>query len=289
MKLTEIFKKNKNIIIGAIHFPPLFGYPEFPGFDVCLKNALEDLKAFEDGGVDGIIIENNYDTPHKIFVEKETIDLMTELGREIKQKTKLPLGVSVLWNDYKAALTIAKEIEGQFIRVPVFVDNVKTSYGDIFANPKEILTYRKKIQAEDIKLFTDIHVKHADLLDKKTIEQSAQEAVNFGSDALIITGKWTGDAPNMEELKRLRNKIVDFPILVGSGADKSNIKDLLAYADGAIVSTSLKMGSSEKNEVNVKSWKQRIDEKKVEEMVREIVVDKKTSRYDWWCVSVMWY
>jgi len=267
MKLTEIFKKNKNIIIGAIHFPPLFGYPEFPGFDVCLKNALEDLKAFEDGGVDGIIIENNYDTPHKILVEKETIHLMIELSKEIKRKTELPLGVSVLWNDYEAALTIAKEIGGQFIRVPVFVDNVKTNYGDIFANPKEILEYRKKIEAEDIKLFTDIHVKHAELLDKKTIEESAQEAINSGSDALIITGKWTGDAPNMEELERLRNEIVDLPILIGSGAAQDNIKNLFRYADGAIVSTSLKQGNNDDKEINVKSWKQRIDKKKVKELL----------------------
>lgn len=270
MKLNKIFKKNKNIIIGALHFPPLFGYPEFPGFDICLKNALEDLKAFENGGVDGIIIENNYDTPHKIFVEKETIDLMTKLGKEIKSKTKLPLGVSVLWNDYKAALIIAKEIGGQFIRVPVFVDNVKTGYGDIFANTKEILEYREKMKAEDIKLFTDIHVKHAELLDKKTIEESAKEAIDFGSDALIITGKWTGDAPNLDELNRVRNKIGDFPILIGSGADKDNIKDLCNYADGVIVSTSLKEGNNDNKEINVKSWKQRIDEKKVEEIAKEI-------------------
>ena len=143
MSFNKMFKKNKNIIIGAIHFPPLFGYSEFPGLDVCLKNALEDLKAFEYGGVDGIIIENNYDIPHKILVEKETIDLMIKLGKEIKNKTTLPLGVSVLWNDCKAALLISKEIKAEFIRVPVFIDDVKTNYGDIFANPKEILEYRK--------------------------------------------------------------------------------------------------------------------------------------------------
>ncbi len=268
--LHTIFKKNKNIVIGAIHFSPLFGYPEFPGFDVCLKNALEDLKAFEDGGVDGIIIENNYDTPHKILVEKETIHLMIELGKEIKSKTKLPLGVSVLWNDYKAALTIAKEIGGQFIRVPVFVDNVRTNYGDIFANPKEILEYRKKIDAENIKLFTDIHVKHAQLLDKKTIEESAQEAIISGSDALIITGKWTGDAPNMEELERLRNTVADFPIFVGSGTAQDSVKDLFKYADGAIVSTSLKEGNIKDNEINVKVWKQRINKDKVVRLMEKI-------------------
>lgn len=267
--LEKIFGKNKNIIIGAIHFPPLFGYPEYPGFDMALEYALQDLKAFEDGGVDAIFIENNYDTPHKIFVEKETVDLMIKLGKEIKNKTNLPLGVSVLWNDYKAALLIAKEIGGQFIRVPVFVDNVKTNYGDIFAEPKEILEYRKKIEAENIKLFTDIHVKHAELLNKNTIEESAQEAIRCGSNALIITGKWTGDAPKVDELRRVRNIVGDFPILIGSGADEDNIKNLLEYANGVIISTSLKEGEIKENEINIKTWKQRIDKNKVINLIKK--------------------
>lgn len=268
--LIEIFKKEKNIIIGAIHFAPLLGYPDYPGFEITLNNALKDLIAFEEGGADGVIIENNYDIPHKIFVDKETVGLMTQLGREIKSKTKIPVGISVLWNDYKSALTIAKNIGAQFIRVPVFVDNVHTSYGDVFAKPEAVLEYRKKIGAEDVALFTDIHVKHAELLDKKTIEESAIEAIKFGSDALIITGKWTGDAPNIDELKKVRDSIGNFTVLIGSGADSNNIKKLLNYANGAIVSTSLKEGKVKDKEVNVKMWGQRIDKKKVTELLRKL-------------------
>jgi membrane complex biogenesis BtpA family protein len=262
-KLFKIFNKDRNIIIGAIHFPPLFGYKDYPGFDVALKNALADLKAFQDGGVDGVIIENNYDIPHKIFVEKETVELMEKLGREIKKQAKIPLGVSVLWNDYKSALSIAKNIGGQFIRVPVFVDSVETDYGKIYANPKDVINFRKNMEAKNIALFTDIHVKHAKILENKSIEQSAKEAIESGSDALIVTGKWTGDAPDLKELEVVRKFVGDFPILVGSGADENNIKKLFKCASGAIVSTSLKEGKEQKGEVNVKSWAQRIDKDKV--------------------------
>ena len=261
--LSEIFNKDRNIIIGAIHFAPLLGYKDFPGYEVVLKNAIEDLGAFQSGGVDGVIIENNYDIPHKIFVEKETVELMTRLGKEIKKKIKVPIGVSVLWNDYKSALSIAKNIGAQFIRVPVFVDSVRTNYGDVFAEPKSVLEYRKDIGAENVAIFTDIHVKHAELLENKSIEESAQEAIKFGSDALIVTGKWTGDAPDLKDLEAVRNTVEGFPILVGSGADSSNVKKLLQYANGAIVSTSLKEGDVKENETNIKSWQQRIDKDKV--------------------------
>ena len=170
-KLHKIFNKDKNIIIGAIHFPPLVGYPDFPGFEAALKDALDDLRAFQGGGVDGVIIENNYDIPHKIQVLKETVDIMIELGKKIRAATELPLGVSVLWNDYQAAFTIAKKIGAQFIRVPVFVDKVKTDYGIVDGNPEKVTTYRKNIGAENIAIFTDIHVKHAKILNKENNQQ----------------------------------------------------------------------------------------------------------------------
>jgi len=266
--LNKIFKKDKNIIIGAIHFPPLFGYKDFPGLDTALKNALDDLKAFEDGGVDGIIIENNYDVPHKIIVDKETIEMMIYLGKQIIKNTNIPIGVSVLWNDYKAALFIAKKIRAQFIRIPVFVDNVKTNYGEVLGCPKDVLKYRKKINAEGVAIFTDIHVKHAELLEKKIIESSAAEAIKSGSDALIVTGKWTAQAPILDDLIAVKNTAKDFPILIGSGIDKKNIKKLFEYVNGAIVSTSLKECGIVDDGANVKSWKQRIDKNKVQDLVR---------------------
>jgi len=266
--LNKIFKKDKNIIIGAIHFPSLFGYKDFPGLDVALKNALDDLKSFEEGGADGIIIENNYDVPHKIIVDKETVDMMIYLGKEIKKNTKLPIGVSVLWNDYKSALQIAKAVDGKFIRVPVFVDDVKTDYGEIYGNPKDVLDYRKNIGAEEVVIFTDIHVKHAELLKKNTIEESALEAIKFGADALIVTGKWTGHAPVVEDLVSVKNIAKEFPVLIGSGVDENNILDLFCYCNGAIISTALKEGENMDEGPNIKNWKQRIDKNKVQNLVR---------------------
>jgi len=266
--LNKIFKKDKNIIIGAIHFPPLFGYKDFPGTEIALKNALHDLKAFEEGGADGIIIENNYDVPHKITVDKETVNMMIYLGKEIKNNTSLPIGVSVLWNDYKSALQIAKAIDGKFIRVPVFVDDVKTDYGEVYGNPKDVLDYRKNIGAEEVAIFTDIHVKHAELLKKNTIEESALEAIKFGADALIVTGKWTAQAPILSDLIAVKNTVKDFPILIGSGVDSKNVKELFEYVDGAIVSTSLKEGDNIDNGPNIKNWKQRMDKNKVQNLVR---------------------
>lgn len=263
-KFKKIFKKSKPII-GVIHFPPLLGYENYPGFEYIKNKALNDLKALEQGGVDAILLENNYDIPHKIFVEPETIVQMTLLTKMVRERTKLPLGIIVLWNDYKASLSIAKTIGAQFIRLPVFVDKVKTNYGTITGESKKVITYQKKIKAETIAIFTDIQVKHAKMLEKKSLIASAKQAIKAGSDGLIITGKWTGDAPRLEALKKVKKSVGDFPVLIGSGITDKKIKKFFKYADGVIVGTFFKTGEylDKKQEINIKGYKEIIDTQKV--------------------------
>lgn len=270
MKLSKIFNKDRNIVIGAIHLPPLLGYKKFPGFDVAFKNAGVDLKAFENGGVDGIIFENNYDIPHRIFVDPSIVSSMTFLGEKLRKVSRLPMGINVLWNDYSAALSIAKTLNLRFIRIAVFVDKVKTDYGVIEGNARKIIDFRKSIGAGEIALFTDIHVKHANLLSKHDLLTSAKLAIKNKSDAIIITGKWTGDAPPVREVEILRRNLRAFPILVGSGVDENNIKALFQFANGAIVSTSLKRGVKKSTEVNVKSYSQRISGSKVKKLLNSL-------------------
>lgn len=259
--LAEIFNVDKPII-GALHFMPLLGFDGFDGFEKILDNAIKDAKALEEGGVDGIILENNYDLPHKIDVGPETVASMTYLCNEVRKEISVPHGISVLWNDYRAALSIAKVTNGRFVRVPVFVDSVKTDFGTILAKPEDVTNYRSKLGMDKIKIFTDIQVKHATILQERPIAESAIEAQKYGSDALIITGKWTGDAPDMAKLMEAR-KAVDIEILVGSGFDASNASSILKYSDGAIVSTSLKEGLEVTGERNVKPAHARISVQKV--------------------------
>jgi uncharacterized protein len=267
----KIFKKKKTpIIIGSLHFPPLLGYEGFPGMEVCQKRALEDLAAFEKGGADAVIFENNYDVPHLEFVRPETVACMAVLGKAIMDKTKIPVGVDVLWNDYRAGFSLAKALGLKFIRVPVFVDDVKTSYGFIKGRAREIAIYREKIKAEDIAVFADIHVKHSKIVSKHTLVESAKLAIKAGADALIVTGRWTGEMPDLADLKSVRLAVGDFPILAGSGVDKKNVGEIFQYANGAIVSTSLKEGLRKSKDVNVKKWTQKIDSTKVRKLVKSI-------------------
>ncbi|MDE1827807.1 MAG: BtpA/SgcQ family protein [Candidatus Micrarchaeota archaeon] len=268
IKMKSIFSnKNNKFIIGALHFLPLPGFVGHPGLEKVLEVALADLKAFEVGGVDAVIIENNYDQPHNINVGEETVNAMSFLGREIKKKTKLPIGVSVLWNDYAAALSIAKEIGGTFVRVPVFVDSVITDFGEIIADPEKVIDCRDQLEANSVMIMADVQVKHATMINSKSVSNSVKLANDHGADAIIITGSKTGEPPKIGDLE-IAKKASKVPVIIGSGLDSSNASTLLKSADGAIVSTSLKEGSISQEERNAKPYSLRIDVKKVKELMK---------------------
>ena len=262
---------NKNYVIGALHFSPTEGYENFTDYETILGKALADLKSFEEGGVDAIIVENNYNLPHAIKENEESIKMILQLTQEIIRVAKVPIGVSMLWNDYESAFLIAREAGAKFIRVPVFVDSVKTAFGEIIANSEDVINTRKSLGAENVLIYADIQVKHAEMLDKeKSLRESALEAKNQGADGVIITGKWTGDAPMTEHLKEVRVAVGDdYPIIIGSGANKENILELFETANAAIVSTSLKEGETKgkEEERNLKPFEAKISAQKVRDFM----------------------
>jgi uncharacterized protein len=261
----------KNYVIGALHFSPMIGYKGFENYDKILEKAKIDLKAFEEGGIGALILENNYNFPHQTTDEtKEAVEMMTYLVKDLMKDSELSFGISVLFNDYKSALKIAHETGGDFVRVPAFVDDIRTSYGEIYSDSKDVIETRKNLGAEDVKIYADIQVKHAEMIDKeKTIEESALEAIAQGADGLIVTGRITGDPPKLYELKET-NSLTNIPIIIGSGATAENIKSLFCYSNGVIVSTSLKKGDAIEGEVNIKPYHQEIDSQKVREFMEVV-------------------
>lgn len=206
--------------------------------------------------------------PHTIVVLPETAALMTGICKELRKRTNLPLGISVLWNDYRTAISIAKLARGSFVRIPAFVDEVMTDFGKVSPVAESAIKYRKKMGAENVAIFSDIQVKHAHMLEKKSIERSAIQAEKMHSDAVIVTGKWTGDPPSRSDLKRV-SEAVDLPVIIGSGFSEKNI-ELLEFADAAIVSTSLKKGGVSRRERNLKPYTARIYAHKVEGLMKKV-------------------
>ncbi|MFX1521804.1 MAG: BtpA/SgcQ family protein [Promethearchaeota archaeon] len=238
--LTKIFTHEKPII-GVVHLPALPGSPQFSkDLEGICKFAITDARTLEEGGCDGIIIENYWDQP---FLEKmavETVASLTKIAFEIKRNVSLPIGISALRNDPFAGLAIAHAIGGKFIRVNVYIGAAVVGIGIVQGCAAELQRYRNKLRS-DVKIFADIDVKHATPLVKVPIEREAREAAFRGNaDGLIVTSEETGSPPELEIVKRVKNAVSNIPVIVGSGVNSNNVQELLKVADGAIVGSSLK-------------------------------------------------
>jgi hypothetical protein len=112
------------------------------------------------------------------------------------------------------------------------------------------------------------------MLNPRPISESAIEAEKNGADALIVTGAWTGRAPDLNKLMDVKRD-ARAPIVIGSGLDEKNAVALMHYADAAIVSTSLKTGTRKRTERNVKPYSMRISKEKVARLIEALSTFRK--------------
>lgn len=234
---------DKKRIFGMVHCLPLPGTMGYGGsMELVVNRALSDAETLEKAGVDALIIENMNDVPFAVKMDMEQTTALTAISAMVKERSSIPIGIDAAFCDWEASLCIAHAIGANFVRIPVFVDTVVTSFGIVFPCAREVVKKRKQLQAENILLLCDIQVKESYMLcDRISIEESAANAQDAGADAIIVTGAHTGAAAPVEVLKKLRASI-KLPLLVGSGVNARNIVDQIPFVDGAIVGSSFKKG-----------------------------------------------
>jgi membrane complex biogenesis BtpA family protein len=239
----HLFGEGK-VFIGVVHLPPLPGSPRWSGdMGSVLQQAEEEALILEQGGANGIIVENFGDAPFRIGrVEPETVAAMTLAVHQVKRVTSLPVGINMLRNDARSGLAVAAIAGAAFIRVNVHYGVMAADEGLVQGEAFDTLRQRRALGVE-VKILADVLVKHAVPLGPVDLGLMARETAYRGlADGLIITGPVTGQPANPEDVALARRLVPDRLLLVGSGVDQANARQFLALADGAIVGTSLKYG-----------------------------------------------
>lgn len=228
--------------IACIHLCPSLSYPAFPGRARALELLAADVTAALDGGVDAILLENDNDRPHTLTVSKAQVAWITQAACMTRAMTRLPVGLGVQRVDWEATIGIAVAAGLDFVRLDVFVDEVRMLDQAVNIDPREVTALRRSLGGDSVRLFTDVHVKHSELVSTASIEESARTAIACGSDAVVVTGAFTGHEPDVGDLDRVRAAIGPAPVVIGSGLTPENAATLARHADLAIVGTSLKEG-----------------------------------------------
>ena len=236
-------------LVGMVHLKPLPGAYRYDGdLNPVIESALRDAQSIERAGFDAVMVENFGDVPFPKYVDKTTVAAFTVVAKVIRDGISLPIGINVLRNDGVAAYSIAYAVKADFIRVNVLSGVAYTDQGVIEGIAHGLARLRKLLPSK-IKVFADVHVKHA--VHFGDFGDSLRDTVERGlADAIVVSGKATGEPVDIERLA-LAKRISPVPVIVGSGTTYDSLPWLWRHADGFIVGTWIKRDGKIGNEVSL--------------------------------------
>lgn len=262
MKTFKDIFSHPYTIIGCVHLQALPGSPGYEGdLEGIYRRAVKEAILLEEGGVDGIIVENFGDAPfYPDAVPGITISSMTVAIDRIIRKVSIPVGVNVLRNDATSAISIAKATDASFVRINIHMHAMLTDQGLIQGKSYETLRLKDALHS-DTRILADINVKHAQSLVQPDLIQWTHDLQNRGKvDAIIVSGSGTGLEVDINELK-LIHQHAEVPVLIGSGFTPKNAPTFFKYSQGAIVGSYFKESGMVTND---------IDSERIEEVIKSV-------------------
>jgi membrane complex biogenesis BtpA family protein len=202
---------------------------------------------------------NENDRPYRLDSDFAAVAGMTDVVASLRGELSVPFGVNMLW-DPKATLAVAAATGAAFCR-EIFAGAFAGDFGLWVRTAGDAFRYRREIGAEQVRLMFNINAEFAQQLAPRPIADVARSiAFSSSPDAILISGPITSQPANASALAEVSEAVkpTGIPVLVNTGFKASNAGELLQYADGAIVGSSLKVDGI--------TWN-RVDARRVEELM----------------------
>jgi membrane complex biogenesis BtpA family protein len=259
--LQELTRAPK-AIIGMVHLPALPGAPLYDasgGMEAIRDWVRRDLDALQQGGIHAVMFCNENDRPYQLDADFASVAAMCDVIASVRHELSVPFGVNVLW-DPKATLAVAAASGASFCR-EIFTGAFAGDFGVWVRNAGDAFRYRRQLGAEHVKMMFNINAEFAQQLAPRPIAEVARSvAFSSNPDAILISGPITSQPTSASALADVAEavKATNIPVLVNTGFKAGNAKELLTYADGAIVGSSLKVDGVTWNRVDLARVKELI-------------------------------
>src|SRR5829696_1947933 len=152
---------NRKVVLGTIHLQPLPGTPFYKegSFNQTLDIAVQSACALYNGGADGCLVQ----TVDRVYSVKDESDpaRTTAMGLIVQAIARVTgeefqIGVQLMRNALKASLAVAKVAGGSYIRAGAVVGMTLTAHGISQGNTIDVMEYRSKINAWDVKVIAEV-------------------------------------------------------------------------------------------------------------------------------------
>lgn len=247
----ELFKTEKPII-AMCHLRAMPGDPAYDakkGIGWIMENAVKNLQALQNGGVDAVMFSNEFSIPYVTKVAPVIIATMARIIGQIRDQITVPFGVNALW-DPVASIDLAVATEAQFVR-EIFTGVYASDFGLWNTNCGEVVRHRQALHGDAVRLLFNIVPEAAAYLATRDPADIARSTVfNTNPDGLCVSGTTAGVETSADTLRNVKAAVPNTFIFANTGVKLSNVEEQLSIADGAVVGTTFKYDGNTWNDVD---------------------------------------
>ncbi|MEG0768983.1 MAG: BtpA/SgcQ family protein [Ruthenibacterium sp.] len=275
MLWTEKMFGVKKPIITMLHLDPLPGDPRFhygDRMERVVEHARADLKALQDGGVDGVMFSNEFSLPYERHMSFITPACMARIIGELKSELRVPFGVDCI-SDGQATIELAAAVGAQFVRGTF--SGVYVGDGGFYNNDFSQLQRRKAaLQLDDLKMLYFINPESDRSMDTRPLVDIAKSTIfKAHPDGLCISANAAGQDVDDELIASVKAGTPDVVVLCNTGCRPDTIVRKLTTADAAVVGTYFKENGQLEND---KLENVRVDINRVKEFMEAVRAFRKT-------------
>lgn len=243
-------------IIALLHLDPLPGEPAFGGsLNEIMDHAAADLRSLQDGGVDGVLIANEFCFPITPNTDTVTLMAMSAVIGSIMKDIRIPYGVNVVYNPVET-IKMAAALGASFGR-SAFGGSFTGAYGLHNVNYGDMVRLKYSLGHPEIQLLCKFNPEgDARLGDQSTQDVMSGLCQGGFMGGLCVSGPGAGQEASMDYLEEVAQlaKKKQVPVFCNTGCRHDTIEKILKIADGACVGTALKGADGRVDLDKVKSF-----------------------------------
>lgn len=239
--LSSLFGTEKPII-GLLHLRELPGDPFYPSdgtIDKVIDAAKADLIALQSGGVDGILVTNEFSTPYQKHVSPVTTAAMGCVIGAIKDQFCIPFGAEAIY-DGNATMDLCAATGASFTRC-VFTGAWSGDGGIVDHDVSQTLRHKHDLRLDNLKLFYFITSEDENNIGgRTTVEMASSLLFNVRPNAYVVGGSGPGRPATTQLFYDVKAVAKNVPIVCGTGCREDNATEVLSVCSGAFVGSAFK-------------------------------------------------
>lgn len=251
--LNDMFHVKKPII-AMLHLNPLPGDPAYRYTDTMeavADWAKKDLRALQDGGVDGVIVSNEFSLPYERNMSFVTPAAMARVIGELKADLRVPFGVDCI-SDGLATIELAAAVSADYVRGTFC--GCYVGDGGLYNNDFSKLMRRKAaLHLDHLRMFYFLNPESDRNLDLRPLPEIARSlCFKAAPDGFCISANAAGEDVNPRMMEEVRQVLPpETAVVCNTGCRADTIVSKLACADAAIVGTTFKENGDFRAHVDV--------------------------------------